>query len=246
MFNFSFDKRMLYVILVIMIIFGLQSLISNPAKLWELVLTVPGVIIALTFHEFAHAYIADKLGDDTPRMQGRLNLNPLTHMDPIGTILLLTAGFGWGKPVEINPRNFNRDMSLSKAEALVAFAGPAMNFILAFIFLIISYVFVTFNIIKNMEISIIVNMILILTVMTNIGLGIFNLIPLPPLDGSKILMHFLPYNGKRWFESKQMIFYIIFIVIWIAGLAPVIIQPVFNLVYMGMDAVVGGIFGLFG
>ena len=77
-------------------------------------LTLPGVIIAITFHEFAHAYAADKLGDYTPRSQGRLNLNPTSHIDPIGFILLLVAGFGWGKPVQINPRNFDNKVTLRK------------------------------------------------------------------------------------------------------------------------------------
>lgn len=246
MFHFSFDKRTLWIILGVLILFSLQDFITNPTKLWTLILTIPGVIIAMTFHEFAHAYVADKLGDDTPRLQGRLNLNPLSHLDPIGSILLLTAGFGWGKPVEINPRNFNKNMNLSKAEAIVSFAGPAMNFILAILFTVLYYVFSTFQFISNIEVSMIISMVLLYTVMVNIGLGVFNLIPLPPLDGSKILMHFLPYNGKQWFEKYQTIFYVIFVVLWITGLASVIIQPIFGLVFTGINFVVESIFHLFG
>ena len=108
MFGFTFDRRMLYVIMAILIIMMLGRYLSNPAELLNLLLTVPGVLIAITFHEYAHAFAADKLGDDTPRRQGRLTLNPLAHLDPIGSIMLLFAGFGWGKPVEVSPRNFNR------------------------------------------------------------------------------------------------------------------------------------------
>ena len=103
----------------------------------SLLLTLPAVLIAITFHEFAHGFAADRLGDDTPRMQGRLNLNPLSHIDPVGFVLLLFAGFGWGKPVQINPRNFDRKYSMEAGEAIVAFAGPLMNFALAIIFTLI-------------------------------------------------------------------------------------------------------------
>ena len=108
MFGFGFDRRFLYILLGAMLLSSLMS--YSRVELMALLLTLPAVIIAITFHEFAHAYAADKLGDDTPRMQGRLNLNPMSHIDPIGFMLLMFAGFGWGKPVQINPRNFNRDV----------------------------------------------------------------------------------------------------------------------------------------
>ena len=132
---FGFDKRFVYVIIAILAVSFLATMTGE--KLLALVLTIPGVLIAMTFHEYAHAKAADMLGDDTPRIQGRLNLNPFSHVDPIGFALLLFAGFGWGRPVEINPRNFSRNMELTKAEAIVSVAGPAMNFIIALIFMII-------------------------------------------------------------------------------------------------------------
>ena len=119
---FTFDKRFLYIIMAIIIIRGLMPYFTDVNMLIGLLISLPAVLIAITFHEFAHAYAADKLGDETPRQQGRLNLNPLSHIDPIGFILLIFAGFGWGKPVQINPRNFNRDMPMKKAEAIVAAA----------------------------------------------------------------------------------------------------------------------------
>ena len=132
---FYTDKRFLYLILAVFIITGLMGMTQD--TLLNLVLTLPAVLIAITFHEFAHAFAASKLGDDTPGMQGRLNLNPLSHIDPVGFVLLLFAGFGWGKPVQINPRNFDRKYSMEAGEAIVAFAGPLMNFVLAIIFTLI-------------------------------------------------------------------------------------------------------------
>ena len=241
---FQFDNRIIWIILGGLLLFGLSSLLTNPERLLELVLTIPGVLIAITFHEFAHAVAADKLGDDTPRMQGRLTLNPLHHLDPIGSILLLTAGFGWGKPVQINPRNFDRRISMTAGEAIVSFAGPLTNFILAILFLIILYTINVTNIITNYEILYILNLVLRDTVIINIGLGIFNLIPLPPLDGSKILTHFLPYNARQWFINNQMIFYMIFMIIWITNLSSVILNPLFSATFDGMNFLVSKMFGI--
>ena len=241
---FQFDNRIIWIILGGLLLFGLSSLLTNPERLLELVLTIPGVLIAITFHEFAHAFAADKLGDDTPRMQGRLTLNPLHHLDPIGSILLLTAGFGWGKPVQINPRNFDRRISMTAGEAIVSFAGPLTNFILAILFLIILYTINVTNIITNYEILYILNLVLRDTVIINIGLGIFNLIPLPPLDGSKILTHFLPYNARQWFINNQMIFYMIFMIIWITNLSSVILNPLFSATFDGMNFLVSKMFGI--
>ena len=191
----------------------------------------------------SHAFAADKLGDDTPRMQGRLTLNPLAHLDPIGSIMLVFAGFGWGKPVEINPRNFNRTVSISKGEAIVSIAGPAMNFILSIIFSIIY-----FAIIKYMptfaisQLGIIILTLMQITIIINVGLGVFNLIPLPPLDGSKVLNHFLPYSAKEWFSRYSQIFYIVFIMLWITGIAGNIISPIINWVYNSIIYVVSLLF----
>ena len=96
MFGFSFDKRFIYIIIAIMVLSMVVQYISNPGALFGLLISIPGVLIAITFHEFAHAFAADKLGDDTARREGRLSLNPLDHLDPIGSLMLLFAGFGWG------------------------------------------------------------------------------------------------------------------------------------------------------
>ena len=131
------DRRILYIVLGLIILSNVIGLLTNTDELLSLLMSLPAVLIAITFHEFAHAFVADKLGDDTPRRQGRLSLNPFAHLDPIGSIMLIFAGFGWGKPVEIDSRNFNRNIKMPVAEAMVAAAGPIMNFILAIIFAVI-------------------------------------------------------------------------------------------------------------
>ena len=239
MFNFSFDKRIIYIILAIMVLSMVVQYVSNPGMLFSLLISVPGVLIAITFHEFAHAFVADKLGDDTARREGRLSLNPLDHLDPIGTVLLLFAGFGWGKPVHVNPRNYTRKMSMEKGEALVSIAGPLMNFILAIIFTIIYYgiyKFAGISFLMSTTGEIIMSLISA-TVSINVGLGLFNLIPLPPLDGSKVIMPFLPYKAKQFFINNEQIFYIVFVVLWITNLTSYIITP-------GIQAVGGWISNL--
>ncbi len=247
------DKRFIFLIIALMLFSSFINLFSQEGALLSFIITIPGVLIAITFHEFAHAFAADKLGDDTPRSQGRLNLNPFKHLDLFGTIMLVFAGFGWGKPVEINPRNFNRNMSLSKAEAIVAAAGPLMNFLLAIVFEIIFCLIIKFapgvnvaggfiystNEALRIAITVVQSIVSI-----NIGLGVFNLIPLPPLDGSKILCGFLPYNARNWIESHSQIFEIVFIALWIVGILSLIIQPIILIVSNGLTSLFFQMFGI--
>ncbi len=244
MFYSSNRNNILYIILAILVV---QSIVRGQFSIVELLLTLPGVLVAITFHEFAHAYAADKLGDDTPRMQGRLNLNPLSHIDPFGIFMLIFAHIGWGKPVQINPRNFDRKFSASAGEAIVAFAGPLMNFILAIAFTIIFYAITTFagaEFLFSTVGKVIITM-LSYTIIVNVGLGVFNLIPLPPLDGSKILKNFLPYNARVWMQEHEYMFYIVFLIIWITDIASLIINPIINAVISGLNFAIGGLFGLF-
>lgn len=243
---FSFDKRILYVILGVCILSMFINYASNPEKILELLLSMPGVLIAITFHEFAHAYSAYKLGDDTAKTQGRLTLNPLKHMDPIGITMLLFLGFGWGRPVQVNSRNFNRNISVDKAEAIVSIAGPVANFILAIIFAIITVLFLKFNVLMSCTYRAAQTIMEVLQsiVLVNLGLGLFNLIPLPPLDGSKVLNYFLPYQAKIWFQNNERIFYIVFLVIWITGIAGTIISPAISVAYYGIMKLIATIFGV--
>lgn len=256
MFNFTIDKRVLYIIIGIMAVFTIYQFATVEGKLLSLVLTIPGVLVAIVFHEFAHAFVADKLGDDTPRREGRLTLNPIKHLDPIGSLLLLFAGFGWGKPVHVDSRNYSRKIGMEKGEALVSIAGPLMNFLLAIVFTIITCIVLKatnsqivflgneVGLIATSQMAEIGLKILIFAITINVGLGIFNLIPLPPLDGSKVIMPFLPYKAKEFFQDNEQIFYIVFIVIWITGLASTIILPIIKGLGVGILKLGLSIFGI--
>ena len=235
MYNFSLDKRVIYIVIAIMVVITLTNLITNPGALFSLLASAPGVLLAITFHEYAHGLAAYKLGDNTAKDEGRLSLNPLAHLDPIGTLMLLFAGFGWGKPVHVDSRNYTRKISMEKGEAIVSAAGPMMNIILAFIFTLIYcaiYKFAGAGFLHSTMGSVLMLMVFY-TISINIGLGVFNLIPLPPLDGSKIIMPFLPYKAKEWFVNNEQIFYLVFVVLWITGLAGTIISPAISLITNG-------------
>jgi len=168
-----------------------------------MILRLPALVIALVIHEFAHGYAAYKLGDLTAKHDGRLTLNPLKHLDPIGTLMIIFIGFGWAKPVMVNPynlRNPKQDM------AIISMAGPLSNFILAF-FMMLLNVFLQIMFIRHGVVGGAYDFIItFLTVLVfiNIMLGIFNLIPIPPLDGSKLFSIILPdhlyfsYINFRW------------------------------------------------
>ncbi len=172
-------------------------------------LSIPAVLIALIFHEVAHGFVAYKLGDPTARAMGRLSLNPLKHLDPIGTICMIFFRFGWARPVPINTRYFKnprRDM------AITALAGPLTNFIIAF--LSVPVYLLLYRLVVHLDMRADVAPFLVTLVLytyyfffilhsVNLGLGLFNLIPLPPLDGSRILLVFLPpryYFGLMRYE----------------------------------------------
>ena len=235
---FNIDRRTFYIILAVML---LINIISGQRTIEGIIYAIPGVIVAMTFHEFAHAFVATKLGDDTPRLQGRLSLNPAKHIDPGGLICLILLGFGWGKPVQVNSRNFDGKYSLSKAEALVAAAGPVINFILAFIFLII-YVIMNLTITTITKSVVIASTIIESIIFVNLGLGVFNLIPIYPLDGSKILNHFLPFKAQEWIMNNQFILTIIvFIIVFYTN----IISYLELYIFMGMEWLINLIIGIF-
>ena len=235
---FSFDRRRLFIILGIMV---LVNVILGGRSIESIIYALPGVIVAMTFHEFAHAWVATKLGDDTPRLQGRLNLNPMSHIDPVGILCLAFLGFGWGRPVQINSRNFDGKYSLSKAEAMVAAAGPVMNFIIAFIFLII-YGVMGLTITTMTSTTKIIYSIIISIISVNIGLGVFNLIPVYPLDGSKVLSHFLPYKARMWMMDNQ---FLLTIILFVVVFGTNIMGYISSYVLAGMTYAVDWIFGLF-
>lgn len=244
MFEFNFDKRILYVILGCLAVYCVMNFANG--SLLSTLFALPAVLVAITFHEYAHGWMADKLGDETPRMQGRLTLNPLAHLDPAGFILLLFAGFGWGKPVQINTRNFNRNVSATKGETLVALAGPVMNFILSIVFALLlgmCYKFISTEFLSS-SIGQVIFLLIQECIIINIGLGVFNLLPLPPLDGSKIFLNLFSYNARRWIMEHERFFYYAFLVVWITGIASIIIAPIISSLYNGLMFIIMKIFGI--
>lgn len=236
------DRRVINAVLVGLMIWGLMNMSSGS---WlYLLLTLPAVIIAVTFHEFAHAFAADRFGDTTPRNQGRLTLNPLSHLDPFGFFLMMFAHIGWGKPVQINPTNFNSNKSRGFCEAMVSLAGPLMNFLLAIISAAAYLLMISFandNFLSTGIGYILLNL-LSLLITVNIGLGVFNLIPLPPLDGEKIFRNILPYKAKEWLSRNYQTLYSVFILLWIFGVLELIVSPVIafisNALMYGMSYII--------
>lgn len=155
-------------------------------------------LCATPLHEFAHAFVAVKLGDDTPKLRGRVTINPMAHVDPIGILMIFLFGFGYAKPVEVRMRNFKnpkRDM------AIVALAGPLSNFIQAFVYLSVSAVFSIVMITTGIKPVQYICTFFTFAALINIRLGVFNMIPVPPLDGSRLLTALLP--SKAYFKIMQ-------------------------------------------
>lgn len=179
------------------------------------ILLIPGILLGFTFHEYAHAIVADKLGDKTPRFQGRLTLNPIAHIDIIGFIMIIVANFGWAKPVETNPSAFKR---YYKDDLKVSIAGPIANLILALIMGIILAVFLKISDAVNMNPSLfrIISMIIMLAININCVLFVLNLIPIPGFDGFHILRDLFPkffYKISGEIYRYQFVIMIVFILL---------------------------------
>ena len=174
------------------------------------ILMIPAILIAFTFHEYAHAFMADRLGDKTPRFQGRLTLNPIVHIDPIGFILILIMGFGWAKPVETNPsayKNYYMD------DLKVSAAGPIANLILGFVFTILTVLYLKYSPTQGELFDIISNM-LQLAAYINCMLFFLNLVPIPGFDGYHIVRDLYPkffYNLPDIITRYQSILFIVLI-----------------------------------
>jgi Zn-dependent protease len=187
--------------------------------IYSMILTIPAILIAFTFHEYAHAIVADKLGDKTPKFQGRLTLNPFVHIDPIGFLMILVAGFGWAKPVQTNPRAYK---NYYKDDLKVSLAGPVANIIVALAFSIIAGLFIKVAGSLPLSISVIkiIYAILDITIKINIMLFFFNMLPLPGLDGFHVFRDLFPskfYKVEEQLYRYQMIILIIFVVFGVAS-----------------------------
>ncbi len=204
-------------------------------NLMEIVAGIPGLIIAMVIHEYAHARIAVAMGDFTPKATGRLTLNPVSHIDPIGLLMLLVAQFGWAKPVMINPMNFR---NFKRGELLVSLAGPAANLVTAFAALLLMAVWVKLGLAMTYGVKIVFSLI----VLYNINFAIFNMIPLPPLDGSKVLMSFLPERWNYKLASLERYSFFILIALMMTPVLGGILIPLQRLVLTLFNLMIGILF----
>ena len=163
------------------------------------------VFCTLPIHEYAHALVATKLGDQTPRLQGRLSLNPMHHLDPIGALMIILLGFGYAMPVAVNARNFKKP---KVGMALTALAGPCANLLMALIFLLLKNIVMAISTTNVLAIALLYFFVFAASI--NVGLAVFNLLPIPPLDGSRILQLIIPQ--KYYFKFMQYERYIILVV----------------------------------
>lgn len=192
----------------------LNLLFTQPAVF---VLVVGALVVSISIHEYAHAKAADLLGDDTARLLGRVTLDPRAHLDPIGSVMLVLAGFGWGKPVPFNPINLENP---KRDSSIIALAGPMSNFILGGV-LALAVSFVGANSILGSF--------LYFTIFYNLVLGVFNLIPVYPLDGFKIIAGLLPSNLHiQWMQMAQYGIFILLILV-VTGATDVIVTPVIHI-----------------
>jgi Zn-dependent protease len=208
--------------------------------LQRILLIGPPILLALTVHECAHGYVALKMGDPTAKMLGRITLNPIKHLDPIGTLALFLSGmFGWAKPVPVNPRNFR---NISQGMMWVALAGPLSNLALAVVSAIVYKVFIFAGpaMITSMpEVFLPLFKMVELSILINISLAVFNMIPVPPLDGSKVLANLLPPDKAFAFSRIEPYGFMILIVLIMTGVIHKFVSP---LVFLTVGLLVGGRF----
>ncbi|WP_324824361.1 site-2 protease family protein [Sinanaerobacter sp. ZZT-01] len=193
------------------------------------IMVLPGIIIALSLHEFAHAKVADLCGDPTPRSQGRVTINPLAHIDIFGFIALFFIGFGWGRAVEINPRNFKNPR---RDELLVGLAGVTMNFILAIVFMGILKLLLTFSPqFLYSDLGGIVILILQKIILINLVLMVFNLIPVPPLDGFNVAAEIFHFRYKPIYYTLYDKGFIILMILILFNITGMILSPIVTVLY---------------
>ena len=192
---------------------------ASAYDVYEFLIRIPIILFSLTVHEISHGYTAYKLGDPTAKSLGRLSLNPLKHLDPIGALCMLLFGFGWAKPVPINPARMNHPR---KGIIWTSLAGPLSNLLAALVGVVLMQIVFPFYYADPNAVLTGVYTLLYWFVAINISLAVFNLIPVPPLDGSKVLMMLLPYRQSAWLERNQRY---LSLALWILILVGVLSTP---------------------
>jgi len=199
----------------------LRNLINNgfnSQALIQILYFIPIFLITIVVHECAHGYVAYRMGDPTARNLGRLTLNPLKHMDPIGFLMMMLLGFGWAKPVPINPRNFKNP---KRGMAISAIAGPASNILMAIFGAIIAGFinFLYYNLAKSPSSFVELAWVFFWQFMTlNVYFAVFNLIPVPPLDGSRVVSYFLPYKLSYYYNYVERYGFLVLIILLYTGI----------------------------
>ena len=200
-------------------------------ELLSLLVSVPGLLLCLSLHEAAHGYTAYRLGDPTAKNAGRLTLDPLKHLDPVGTICLLFFHVGWAKPVPVNTRYFKNPR---RDTALVSLAGPVSNFLLAAVLLFVRQFLIFSSVMPVYVLGLMVHYAAIMS----IGLGVFNLIPVPPLDGSKILFSFLPWQQAAKYAKYEQYIQFGLLVLLFVGVLDVPLDFCISHIYSWLSALV--------
>ncbi|MFQ5899874.1 MAG: site-2 protease family protein [Candidatus Methylomirabilia bacterium] len=217
----------------------MSDLFGSPlAFLQALILKIPALLIAVTVHEVAHGVVADRLGDPTARLQGRLTLNPLPHIDPIGAIAFVLAGFGWAKPVPVNAANLRRPI---RDMAMVAGAGPATNLITAFASLLLFHFWIA-SAVQWPIFTVPLFEFLQWTYRYNLVLAIFNLLPLPPLDGGHFLPYLLPRQSWARLQQFKQIAPFVLILLVMSGVVGQVLGPVVRFVNAVFHLIVSPLF----
>ena len=192
------------------------------STLQQLVIQVPPLLFALTVHELAHGYVAYRLGDPTAKNEGRLTMNPLKHLDPLGVLAFIIMKIGWAKPVPVNPRYFKNPQ---KDMLLVALAGPGSNVGLAIASAVVARTLVALDLFPMFIMQPLVGM-LVASVWINIMLAVFNCIPIPPLDGSKVLMGLLPPETARSYAKLEPFGFLVLLALFYTGIIGRLIMPI--------------------
>lgn len=209
--------------------------LSDPKTYFlNMLLSLPGIVIGLSFHEFAHAWTSDKLGDPTSRSQGRVTINPAAHFDPFGFLALVFCGFGWGIPVQIDNRYYKHPR---RDELLVSVAGVAMNLLVAVVLSYAAHFYLKYSGYSQMDTTTlpgIIMTIIIQAILINITLLAFNIIPLPPLDGFGIITEIFDLRQYKWYYDFYSKGNIILIILLIVGAVNWIISPLVSVIYRAL------------